>query len=501
MRDRLDWLDTDQVVFILPTGPESPLLTNEADLAVLARHADALRIQLGFVSQEVKLRQTAGSMGFPTFQTVDLAETSFREWRRHRVRPDGLGVRPADLPAVFEDAADKRQKKLEAQQQRPWRYWSRQIIVLSSAIIGAILLGAGVLFYAPSATITLTPSREKITIKKEITADFNSLDESAGNGSGTVGSRQITMIAKWQSDLVPTGQAELAANPARGKIVFANLNNEPVSIPAGLLISTAADQSPVISFRTSAAIDLPATTGATAEVDAVAVEVGPTGNLPAERLTIAEGDWNNIVQVRQPLPMTGGNIQPVPVVTEADRIALRTEVIQQLQSLAAGQIDAQLGSNEFLSVESLRINRLIEESWSQDVGGKSDRLALSVEAEISGVVIDFNEATDLVYTELVAGVRPGFSLTPDSFRFYKAGNTRQDEDGQITFDMVGEGTMTAVLKGEGVLETIAGKNEDEAAEILKQQLSLDQEPVFRIIPNWFGRLPNFASRIEIILVE
>ena len=223
--------------------------------------------------------------------------------------------------------------------------------------------------------------------------------------------------------------------------------------------------------------------------------------MPAERLTIAEGDWNNIVQVRQPLPMTGGNIQPVPVVTEADRLALRTEVIQQLQSLAAGQIDAQLGSNEFLSVESLRINRLIEESWSQDVGGKSDRLSLSVEAEISGVVIDFNEATDLVYTELVAGVRPGFSLTPDSFRFYKAGNTRQDEDGRITFDMVGEGTMTAVLNGEGVLESIAGKNEDEAAEILKQQLSLDQEPVFRIIPNWFGRLPNFASRIEIFLVE
>ena len=238
--------------------------------------------------------------------------------------------------------------------------------------------------------------------------------------------------------------------------------------------------------------------GGTAEIDIVATAVGPQGNLPAGTILKIEGEWADLVEVRQPLPTTGGDIQPVPVVTEEDRSSLRTELLQQIQSLAGSEIEATLGSSEFLSAESLTINRIITEDWSHTVGEKSESLTLSIEAEISGMVVDINQATDLVYTDLVAAVRPGFSLTPNSFRFYQAGTTALDKQGNIVFEMVGEGTMTAIADRSSVLGQIAGKDESEAIEILQTELLLDGPPVIRVIPNWFGRMPNLASRIEII---
>ena len=490
MRDRLDWEKSERVVFILPENEE--LLTQETDLAILARHADNLRIHLGLITQEPKVRQKASAMGFPTFLTIDLAETSGREWRRRRAaynRPQGTGFGPVELEDAFE-AVSERRRSLEEESGRPeWHSWLRNGTFLLLGAFCLTFLIAMIGLVTPSATVTLTPAREKITVQKEIVAGLNS-------STAQIGGRNATILVSWQGDRVPTGQAELGANPARGKIVFANKTDSAVTIPAGVLLAT--NSTPPIEFQTAAPIELPATTGGTAEVDIVAIEVGPQGNLPAENLTNIEGDWAELVKVRQPLPTTGGDIQPVPVVTEEDRLTLRTELLQQIQSLAGSEIEAALGSSELLSAESLSINQIITENWSHAVGEKSASLTLNIEAEISGIVVDMNQATDLVYTDLVAAVRPGFSLTPNSFRFYQAGTTQLDEQGNVVFEMVGEGTMTAFSDTDTVLEQIAGKDESEAVEILQTELTLDGTPVIRVIPNWFGRMPNLASRIEII---
>ena len=490
MRDRLDWAKSDRVVFILPEGQE--LLTKETDLALLARHTDNLRIHLGLITQEPTVRQKASAMGFPTFLTLDLAETSGREWRRRRAaynRPIGTGFGPVELEDAFESVAERRRIVEEKSLRPEWHSWLRNGAFLLLGAICLTFLIAAIGLVTPSATVTLTPAREKITVQKEIVAGVS-------NDSAQIGGRTATILVSWEGDRIPTGQAELGANPARGKIVFSNKTGAAVMVPAGVLLST--DGELPIEFQTAAPIELPGTIGGTAEVDIIAIEVGPQGNLPAGNLINIEGEWAELVEVRQPLPTVGGDIQPVPVVTEEDRLTLRTELIQQIQSLAGSEIEAALGTSEFLSAESLVINRMITEEWSHEIGEKSESLTLNIEAEISGIVVDMNQATDLVYTDLVAAVRPGFSLTPNSFRFYQAGTTQLDEEGNVVFEMVGEGTMTSISNTESVLEQIAGKNESEAIEILQTELLLDGTPVIRIIPNWFGRMPNLASRIEVI---
>ena len=103
MRDRLDWAKSERVVFILPEGEK--LLTQETDLALLARHADGLRIHLGLITQDPATRQKAMALGFPTFLTLDLAETQGREWRRPRAAfPDCVQLVQQVWHANQEDA-------------------------------------------------------------------------------------------------------------------------------------------------------------------------------------------------------------------------------------------------------------------------------------------------------------------------------------------------------------------------------------------------------------
>ncbi|MFK7804923.1 MAG: baseplate J/gp47 family protein [Anaerolineae bacterium] len=491
MRDRLDWAKTERVLFVLPDPDAgSDLLTQETELALLARHADGRRVQLGLITSDPAVRIKANALGFPTFLTLDLAETSGREWRKHRVRPDGSGYSRPELEDAYESVALRRMAELEESNRPEWQNWVKQSVFMLLGATCLTFLIAGIGFVTPSATVTLTPAREKITVQREVTAGIYPADGAQING------RASSILVNWQSELVPTGQAELGANAARGKIVFANLTGSAVVIPAGVRLGTNGD--PSVEFQTIAPAELPSAVGGTIEVDILALDVGPQGNLPAGSILNIEGDWPNLIEVRQPLPTSGGDIQPVPVVTEADHLTLRTEVIQQLQSLAGSEIEATLSSNEFLSAESLTINQIISEEWSHAIGEKSERLTLTVQAEIGGIVVDLSQATDVVYTDLVSAVRPGFSLTPDSFRFYKAGTTRFDEQGRVVFEMVGEGTMTAVSDTAAVLEQIAGKSESETIEILRTELNLEGEPVIRIIPNWFGRMPNLPDRIEII---
>ena len=497
IRDRLDWAEGERVVLAVPD--EGGLLKQETDFAILARHADGLRMQVGIITTDPALRKKAESFGFPTFLTQDLAETSPRIWRRHRVRPEErLGYQPADLNDVLLEAAEKRRQVTKEQMRPEWQRWARSVTLVLLGAVSLTLFISAIGLVTPSATITITPAREKVTVQRLITADPS---QSFSGQTDVIGGDFTATIVDWEASMVPTGQAQLGANRSSGTAVFVNLDDEPVEIPAGTVLQTTSETP--IKFQTIAPATLPAISGSTVEVNILAQEVGPQGNLSANSLTLFEDGttWGQQVEIRQPSATAGGDIQPVPVVLEEDIIGLRSETLQQLESIGANEIEAGLANNQFLVHESLNIMRIIAEERSHQAGEASNNITIKIQAEIGGTVIDMNQATDVVYTDLVNAVRPGYSLTPDSFRFYQVGNNYVRNDRTIEFEMVGEGTMTAVSDTDQLLEEIAGKEEADAITFLQSNLELDGEPIIRIIPNWFGRMPSFANRIEVIVNE
>ena len=127
---------------------------------------------------------------------------------------------------------------------------------------------------------------------------------------------------------------------------------------------------------------------------------------------------------------------------------------------------------------------------------QTDRLTLEIRAEIHGTAVDATEANDLIYQELIGSVLPGIELVPSSLNLFSGEVAGVDGEGRVTFIMIGEGQMAAVLDVNEPISAITGQEPDVAMAYLDQQLPLRAYPTTDVWPSWFGRMPYLPVRIE-----
>ena len=188
---------------------------------------------------------------------------------------------------------------------------------------------------------------------------------------------------------------------------------------------------------------------------------------------------------------------------EEDRERLRSQVLQHLQSMATAELEALLEPGEFLARDSLRLGDVLQETYSRFPGEQSERLALELRAEMEGTAVDASQANGLIYETLAEAIKPGYELVPESLQFRAGDVLGVDEQGRVTFDMIGEANVAATLALDEPLQAITGQQTDVAMAYLYERLPLRRYPEARVFPGWFGRIPYLPVRIqtEIAAVE
>lgn len=479
--DRLDWCGAVRVILVLP--PAGRLFTEAVDLVRLRRHADVRRLEVALVTPDGGIRQEARAQGIPGFATVRAAERR-RAWRRVRRQ-----LLPA--PGLHED--DRREVYRRQAPVPLWRRWLWRyagILLFFTVLTGLVV---GILYALPAATLVLKPRLEPIQVSRQIVADPQ-LDSVNFSGASVPG-RRLVVTTVWRADVETTGAIEVPDAPARGRVVFANRLAEPVTVPAGTRVTATAGQ--LLTFQTIAPVEVPPVIGGTAEADVVAVIPGPDGNVAANAVNRIEGPLALQLEVRNLDPLDGGAMRLVRAVTEADQARLRAQVLQQLQTLAEAEMTGLLADNEFLARDSLRIVRVDEETFSYFVGEQADRLALEMRTEVQATAVDASQAVGLVYEALAAAVRPGYELVAESLTFRGGDVFGVDNQGRVSFAMIGEGYAAARLNLEGPLQVAAGQPTALALAYLDQQLPLREYPTVRIRPDWLGRFPYLPVRIRV----
>ena len=495
--DQLRWARATRVVLVLPAT--SDLLTTPLELVRLRRHADQLRQEVGLVTADDRLIPLARAHGFPIFTTPNQARDE-RRWRRGKRRTQNAGFAPPELRQLHEEARIQRHAQRTTPPPPAWRRW----LVWYGVLVGIVALTAvgyvAAAMLIPGATLTLRPYTEPLTVTIPVIAD-PALSQ-VNMATAAVPARLLTITAVWQADVPTTGQISVPATPARGKVLFINQTNQAVEIPAGTRLSTA-EETPGTRqvVQTITPVRLPAVVGGTAEVDVVALAAGPQGNLPANQIVQAEGALAGQVIVRNPEPLAGGGLRPAPAVTEADRVRLEAQVTQLLQTAALNQMQSLLTANETLPTESLRVTRIVAQTFSHQVGEQAERLSLALEAEVQGTAVNHRQALDLVYNGLAQQVRGGYTLVPSSFYFYAGGVLGVDGQGRVQLEVVGEARMAADLELEPHLGRVAGQPTAVAMQYLYEQLPLQTLPTAQVLPDWFGRLPYLPSRMVVVVED
>ncbi|MCP4356958.1 MAG: hypothetical protein GY796_02940 [Chloroflexi bacterium] len=490
--DHLDWAFDQQVIFVLPQ--DGGVLCEGLDLVRLRRYADNVRVEVALVTAVNDITQQANGLGIPTFITIGAARRGRGRKRREVVGISTVGdERFADwenIPRL--DVADQQEAhhRLEPRTERRlwlWRYMSIFLFFVTLA-----LMIVAFLYLVPAATVTLKPETLPVFVEQSLNADPAAAEADFQNG--ILPGRQLETTQSWQANVVTTGSIEVPETSARGTVVFANLLDQEVVIPAGTRVRTSDGSNRI--YQTTADITVAGVGGSTAEAEVIAIEPGPQGNVAANLVNTVEGSQAVQVEVRNLEPIAGGDVRQAAAVTEEDRSRLRAQAVQFLLAVAASEMESQLSPHEFLTRDSLRILNLLDETYSHEVGEQTSRLTLSMRAEIAGTAVNSTAASDLAYAALGQQIQPGYTLVPDSIRFESGNITGVDEAGQVHFSMIASGSLARNLPVNEAMAAITGQKRETAAAYLNQQLPLRAPPEINIWPVWFDRIPYLSTRIN-----
>ncbi|UCG25091.1 MAG: baseplate J/gp47 family protein [Chloroflexota bacterium] len=484
IRDRLKWVRESQIALVLP--PKSNLLTDYLDLALLRRQTDDLRLEVGLVTVDDRVVGQAKALGFPVFPSVESTLKSRRRWWRGRRRREQVGT-PTRM-----DQEDSREVRRRKTPRARWQVWLLRYGAVLFYIATLAILFVAAVYAIPGATVTLRPIVETVEVRRQIVADPEL--ESTVVGGASVPGRVLSSVQEWQAEVATTGVIEVDDGPARGQVVFVNHLDQPVTVPAGTRVSTSAASR--IVFQTLAQIEVPGVVGASAAADVVAVDPGPVGNVNANLINRIQGPLALQLEVRNLEALAGGGARQEPSVSEADRERLRSQIMQQLQVRALAEMEGQLSGREFLAKDSLRLVRILHETYSAFPGEQADSLALEIRAELQATAVDEAQATALVYEALTDAVGTGFALVPESLDFRSGRIQGVDNQGRVIFDMMGAGQMAAELDLGQLLNQVAGQESSIAATYLFERLPLQEYPEVDVWPSWFGRIPYLPIRIQ-----
>ncbi|MBP6471569.1 MAG: baseplate J/gp47 family protein [Chloroflexi bacterium] len=497
--DRLDWAGESQALLVLPE--DGGVLREGLDLVRLRRHADRRRLDVGLVTAVPDITRQAKALGLPVFISVETAEHSRRGWWRGRRRAEvvGLptvgGVKAEELRPAQIDEGDRQEARRRLAPVSSPRLWIFRYaaILLFFMVVAAVFVAVS--YAVPGATVRLRPDVLPIEITKQIVAD-PALEE-VDYGRSAVPARILSANQSWQAGAETSGVAEVPSASARGKVVFVNRQAQEVVAPAGTRVRTSAGST--IVFQTLNEAIVPGVEGGTAEVEVVAVEPGPQGNVAANQVNEIEGTLALQLEVRNLEAIEGGGVREEKAVTSADQERLRAQVLQFLQAVSASEMEAQTTPFEFLARDSVRVVSVNSETYSHFPGEQTDRLALEMRADVVGTAVNANAASGIVYEALATAVPDGYVLVPNSIKYTRGDVVAVDEAGRVTFEMTGEVLAAADLELEQVLNDISGQPPDLAIAYLFEQLPLRAVPEVAIWPNWFNRLPYVPARIRTIV--
>ncbi len=498
--DRLTWAEAQQALLVLPQ--DGGVLREGLDLVRLRRFADRQRLEVGLVTPDVPITRQARALGLPVFPSVQLAENSRRGWWRGRKRNEQVG-----LPTVGDgsweefvgarpypslDPADRQEAHRRLQPKSTLRLWLVRYAAIFIFCLTLAILYVAFTYAVPGATVILQPETETIRVERAVIAD--PAVESVNYSLNTVPARLLTTTESWQTSVATTGAVELPDAPARGTVLFVNQLAQGVIIPAGTRVSTSDGSN--VTFQTLEEVSLAEAVGSTAEVEVIAEEPGPQGNVAANLVNRVQGSLDLQVEVRNLEPMAGGALRQTAAVSAEDQERLRAQALQFLQAVALANMEADLTEREFISKDAVRVVNILDETFSHDVGEQTAELTLVMRAELQGTAVDTTVASGLAFDSLGQAVPAEFTLVPDSIRFSSGSVVAVDESGRVTFSMIGEGVVAANLALDGPITAVTGQPPETAAAYLYQQLPLRAAPTLNIWPVWFDRVPYLATRIQ-----
>ena len=500
IRDRLSFLRGQRVLLIWPE--EGTILTRKLDLVLIQREAMRRAIRLALVTHDEEVIRHARELNISTFETIGASERG--RWKRGRGKVfTNRFQRPKDdpIPDDLKEVASRIYAEESAREKR-WRIVRRLIGAVVFAAI-AVAIGYVVL---PSATVTITPATRRVDTTTDITVSPQTLGIDIENR--TIPSSPMSIQIDDSGTIETTGIKSLEDSTAAGSVVFINKTTQPVTIPAGTVVTTSAGTP--IQFRTTIEAKLPGGEGLQLEVpiEALKASAGSAGNVDSGTINTVIGPMADSVTVRNVAATAGGTTRTQHVVTDADMANVLAIVKQQLQTRAYVEMQSRLTAKQCIILDTIKIGEERDDwkTYSAKTGDVVDSLSLSMKAVVDATLVDEQFAQQIVLAQLTKQMEAGEAIKPESVTYDLGCQSTGHIDpatGQIVFQLSGSAIVTAQIDTELMRQQLVGQSLNDATAQLVTNLKLQQGivPQISVWPENFARMPLLPFRISVQIQE
>ncbi len=178
VRDRLTFMRGQHVLLIWPE--QGTALNRKLDLVLVQREAMRLAIRLALVTHDPAVIRQANELNISTFETIGASERG--KWQRGR---SNVFTDRYDRP---EDAPEPQDLKPVASRVRPPRKASPLRLVARLVLLLLLfgLTAAVAVLVIPSATVSFTPSQERLDVEATVKAEVDSENARLDVENGTM---------------------------------------------------------------------------------------------------------------------------------------------------------------------------------------------------------------------------------------------------------------------------------------------------------------------------
>jgi hypothetical protein len=484
IRERLRATQGTRILLVVPKDCAG--LDSLVDLKLLARQAAAMDKEVALVARSRELRELARGLGFRTFSSTAWARRT--KWRRPK-----KGVQSATRGPLT---------RVSVGRAIPSPASARGLGIGGPAILAIAFLGmisfivllAAVL--VPSAKVTLHPVIYPVstTLQAEANPSLESIDFIGVR----VPARVVELEVVGSEEIATTAVRDEPEARALGEVVFTNKRSEATTVISDTIVTTSGGTT--IRFHTTQEVTIPPGLGSRARAPVEALEPGPSGNVPAYSINRVEGSMDRQVNVINAEPTSGGGVSQVTYVTSADKDQLSESTLHQLKENGYSNMVAELAEQEILPRESL-VGFVLSETYDKFPGEVADSLGLHMRALVRGTVIDREDVELLGLRMLQFELREGFQLLSDATEVRIDEVTDVAYDGTLTFTMTAAGLSWVEINDLEIREELRGKSVAEAEEYLTRHLSLAEDPMIEVSPEWWDRFPWLPFRITVEVVS
>ncbi len=491
VKDKMDWGQTPRILLVWP--PKSRILNRRLDLIFLQRYSRTLGAQLALVCDDTEVKYHAKNLNIPVFTSIRAAEEQYwrkkRFWRR-RARANRVKSRkltPAK-PSPKTELIEKRAKI----RPHPPNWLTRPSLRLSLFTLGVFsVLAIGALL-VPSAEIEIRPKTQiqNITISVAASPKFSQVDL-----SGAVPARRTSVIVEGRDQIESTGNIYIPDQTARGQVVFTNLTDQEIEIPAGTALYTAGETP--ISFQTVTAGTAPPN----AESRPIAIEAklaGIMGNVAAAEIIAIEGPLGLVLTVTNPEKTIGGTGRLAPAPIKGDYVRIHEKLLSKLYQTANLELENNLDSADLLLATDPEAYTLIEEVYTPPESQPADNLELKLQIAYEAVIASGIDLKSLAAAVLAANLPEDFVSVPDTIDINHRADTIRHTEKQVEWEMDVGWQIRAVIDPNTAVRMALWNSPEQASAILATNLPLESTPEIRLTPAWWPRLPILPFRVKVI---